>query len=78
MSCKFLIKDLGKLKYLLGIDVLESEGNLYLRQRKYCLEVLSEFGMLVCKPCNTHIENKDSTAKPKQVVTDAPLTGINN
>ncbi|GJT04706.1 ribonuclease H-like domain-containing protein [Tanacetum coccineum] len=53
LSSKFLIKDLGKLKYFLGIEVLESKGNLYLTQRKYCLEVLDEFGMLSCKPCGT-------------------------
>ena len=64
MSSKFLIKDLGKLKYFLGIEVLNSGGNMFLTQRKYCLEVLAEFGMLACKPCNTPIETKECSAKP--------------
>nr|GEU84938.1 ribonuclease H-like domain-containing protein [Tanacetum cinerariifolium] len=34
-----------------GIEVLESNGNLYLSQRKYYLELLVDFGMLACKPC---------------------------
>ncbi|GJU04357.1 ribonuclease H-like domain-containing protein [Tanacetum coccineum] len=62
--------DLGKLKYFLGIEVLESKGNLHLTQRKCCLEVLAEFGML---PLRQKI-----TAKPKKVVMDSALTGINN
>ncbi|GJT02549.1 ribonuclease H-like domain-containing protein, partial [Tanacetum coccineum] len=78
VSSKFLIKDLGKLKYFLGIEVLESKGNLYLTQRKYCSEVLVEFGMLACRPCGTPIEYKDSTTKSGKVVIDNPLNSINN
>ncbi|GJZ73509.1 ribonuclease H-like domain-containing protein [Tanacetum coccineum] len=78
LSTTFLIKDLGKLKYFLGIEVLEPTGNLYLTQRKYYLEVLTEFGMLACKPCGTLIETKESFTKPKEVLVDNPLTGINN
>ncbi|GKE76927.1 putative RNA-directed DNA polymerase, partial [Tanacetum coccineum] len=68
LCSKFLIKYLGKLKYFLGIKVLESNGNLYLTQRKYCLEVLAEFGMLACRPCGTPIESKESTTKSGKVV----------
>ncbi|KAJ0435793.1 putative RNA-directed DNA polymerase [Helianthus annuus] len=52
----FLIKDLGVLKYFLGIEVLYSEKGVCLSQRKYCLELLSEFGYLGCKPVGTPIE----------------------
>ncbi|GJX35478.1 ribonuclease H-like domain-containing protein, partial [Tanacetum coccineum] len=52
-SSKFLIKDLGLLKYFLGIEVLENENGLCLSQRKYCLELLSEYGLLACKPVAT-------------------------
>ncbi|GJW88262.1 ribonuclease H-like domain-containing protein, partial [Tanacetum coccineum] len=78
LSSKFQIKDLGNLKYFLGIEVLESKGNLYLTQRKYCLEVLAEFGMLACRPCGTPIETKKSTTKDKKVVVDNLLSGVNN
>ncbi|GJU68849.1 ribonuclease H-like domain-containing protein [Tanacetum coccineum] len=50
LSSKFKIKDLGLLKYFLGIEVLEIENGLCLSQRKYCLELLSEYGLLACKP----------------------------
>ncbi|GJR81101.1 RNA-directed DNA polymerase, eukaryota, reverse transcriptase zinc-binding domain protein [Tanacetum coccineum] len=44
-KARLVAKDLGKLKYFLGIEVLESDNNLYLSKRKYCLEVLAEFGI---------------------------------
>lgn len=56
LSSKFLIKDLGKLKYFLGTKVLETKDGIVLSQRKYCLELLQEFGMLGAKPVNNPIE----------------------
>ncbi|KAJ0536438.1 putative RNA-directed DNA polymerase [Helianthus annuus] len=56
LSESFLIKDLGVLKYFLGIEVLYSGESVCLSQRKYCLELLNEFGYLGCKPVGTPIE----------------------
>ncbi|KAJ0609721.1 putative RNA-directed DNA polymerase [Helianthus annuus] len=56
LNLNFQIKDLGKLKYFLGIEVLYNKSGVCLNQRKYCLELLSEFGYLACKPINTPIE----------------------
>ncbi|KAJ0471180.1 putative RNA-directed DNA polymerase [Helianthus annuus] len=52
----FKIKDLGVLKYFLGIEVLYDNDEVFFSQRKYCLELLNEFGYLGCKPVNTPIE----------------------
>ncbi|KAJ0495264.1 putative RNA-directed DNA polymerase [Helianthus annuus] len=52
----FHIKDLGLLRYFLGIEVLYSNNSICLSQRKYCLELLNEFGYLGCKPVTTPIE----------------------
>nr|GEY20357.1 ribonuclease H-like domain-containing protein [Tanacetum cinerariifolium] len=43
---KFMIKDLGVLKYYLGIKVVENDLGLCMSQRKYCLELLHEYGLL--------------------------------
>ncbi|XP_071708748.1 uncharacterized protein [Rutidosis leptorrhynchoides] len=43
LSSKFKIKDLGKLKYFLGIEVLNYKDGVCLNQRKYCLELLQDF-----------------------------------
>nr|GEY92992.1 ribonuclease H-like domain-containing protein [Tanacetum cinerariifolium] len=41
---------MGKLKYFLGIEVVKNEQGICLSQRKYRLELLTEFWMLACKP----------------------------
>nr|GEZ34698.1 ribonuclease H-like domain-containing protein [Tanacetum cinerariifolium] len=56
LKSKFLIKDLGKLKYFLGIEVVDIDAGLYLNQRKYCLELLAEYSFLASKPAATLIE----------------------
>jgi hypothetical protein len=47
---KFEMKNLGGLKYFLGIEVARSEQGIFLSQRKYVLDLLSKIGMLDCKP----------------------------
>ncbi|KAI5317138.1 hypothetical protein L3X38_036845 [Prunus dulcis] len=50
------MKDLGDLKYFLGIEVARSTTGTFLSQRKYVLDLLTETGMLGCKPVDTPIE----------------------
>lgn len=52
---EFEMKDLGRLKYFLGIEVLRSQRGLFISQRKYVLDLLAETGMLECKPIDTLI-----------------------
>ncbi|GJX52327.1 ribonuclease H-like domain-containing protein [Tanacetum coccineum] len=56
LKSKFKIKDLRHLKYFLGIEVIKSDKDLCLSQRKYCLELLKDYGLLGCKPVSTPIE----------------------
>lgn len=56
LRSKFLIKDLGKLKFFLGIEIINIDKGICLTQRKYCLELLHQFGMLACKPVKTPLE----------------------
>ncbi|XP_006606754.1 uncharacterized mitochondrial protein AtMg00810-like [Glycine max] len=50
------MKQLGDLKYFLGIKVARSKNGIFLSQRKYALDLLVETGMLGCKPIDTPIE----------------------
>ncbi|GKB16442.1 ribonuclease H-like domain-containing protein [Tanacetum coccineum] len=48
-----------------GIEVLETDQGLCLSLRKYCLELLSDFGLLACKPSATPLEqNLSITNEP--------------
>ncbi|XP_070676412.1 uncharacterized mitochondrial protein AtMg00810-like [Malus domestica] len=58
LSTEFEMKDLGGLKYFLGIEVARSHDGIYLSQRKYVLDLLSETRMLACKPIKTPIIQK--------------------
>jgi hypothetical protein len=47
---KFEMKDLGELHYFLSIEVIQSPKGIWLLQRQYALNKLSEYGMTGCKP----------------------------
>ncbi|KAL1203338.1 Retrovirus-related Pol polyprotein from transposon TNT 1-94 [Cardamine amara subsp. amara] len=57
LKASFDIKDLGELKYFLGIEVCKFENGLFLSQRKYTLDLLEETGKLGVKPAKTPIED---------------------
>jgi len=42
LSTEFEIKELGKLKYFLGIEVSHSEKWIFISQHKYILDLLKE------------------------------------
>ena len=46
---KFKLKDLGDLKYFLGLEVARSDKGIALCQRKYTLEVLNDTGCKLAK-----------------------------
>jgi hypothetical protein len=71
LATDFEMKNLGGLKYFLGIEVARSREGIFLSQRKYVLDVLTEAGMLECKPTDTPIvQNHRLGEYPDQVPTD--------
>ncbi|PNX79687.1 copia-type polyprotein, partial [Trifolium pratense] len=43
MKKKFAMTDLGKMKYFLGVEVIQSEKGKFINQHKYAVEILKKF-----------------------------------
>jgi hypothetical protein len=57
MDKEFRIKDLGQLKYFLGIEVAHSKSGISICQRKYCLDLLKDTGLIGSKPAPTPLDH---------------------
>ncbi|KAL9447690.1 hypothetical protein AB3S75_015212 [Citrus x aurantiifolia] len=56
LAKKFQTKDLGVLKYFLGMEFARSKEGIFVNQRKYVLDLLGETGLLGCKMVETPID----------------------
>jgi hypothetical protein len=56
LNKEFEVKDLGQLRYFLGIEIARSPKGIVLLQRKYVLDLLNDMGMLGCRVASTPIE----------------------
>lgn len=45
MKHEFDMTDLGKMRYFLGLEVLQRFDGIFINQKKYALEELQRFGM---------------------------------
>ena len=70
LATEFEIKDLGSLKYFLGMEIARSRKGIAVSQRKYVLDLLKETGMMDCKPAETPM---DYTVKLGSVEESAPV-----
>lgn len=50
------MRDLGLLKYFLGIEVAQTTSGIVISQRKYALDILIETDMLDCCPCDAPMD----------------------
>jgi Reverse transcriptase (RNA-dependent DNA polymerase) len=71
LSKEFEMKNLGGLRYFLGIEVARNKETIFLSQRKYVLDLLAEVGLLDCKPVDTPVvQNQKLRTDPNQTPTD--------
>ncbi|XP_022891708.1 uncharacterized protein LOC111406530 [Olea europaea var. sylvestris] len=66
LDAKFKIKDLGKLKYFLGIKVVRAKRGIYICQRKYALDILGDSGTIGSAPSKIPLDQNVKLAKDKR------------
>jgi len=73
LNSYFRIKDLGPLKYFLGIEVARGPLGLFLCQRKYALEIVDECGLRGSKPVDFPIKENHKLALASGKFVDDPV-----
>ncbi|KAG6401043.1 hypothetical protein SASPL_137888 [Salvia splendens] len=53
----FKFKDLGYPKYFLGIEIARNNTGIFISQHKYALDLVSDAGLLGCKPASTPMDS---------------------
>lgn len=56
LSSQFHMKDLGKLRYFLGLEVDRSESGIFLSQKKYALDLIKEHEMESARPLKVSLD----------------------
>ena len=74
----FDIKDLGEMKYFLGIEICRSKEGLFMSQRKYTMDMLKEADVLGGKIAKTPLEEgykvlREGEVEENQLFEDAKL-----
>ncbi|KAA0061369.1 cysteine-rich RLK RECEPTOR-like protein kinase [Cucumis melo var. makuwa] len=69
LASEFQIKDLGLLKYFLGMEFARSKKGIFVNKRKYVLDLLEETSLLGCRIAKTPIRPnlKLLAAKAKEI-----------
>ena len=53
LAKEFKMKDLGLMHYFLGMEVWQTNGQIFLGQGKYCIKILKRFEIEDCKAMST-------------------------
>lgn len=68
----FKMKDLGVLKYFLGLEIARSSQGIFMSQRKYALDIISETGLFGAKPAEFPMEQNHKLALAEGQLLDDP------
>ena len=66
LAKEFEIKELGKLKYFLGIEVAYSTQGIFISQQKYVTDLLAKTGKIGCKLVSTPMDPNHKLGEAKK------------
>lgn len=66
------MKDMGKLKYFLGIEVIRGPEGFFLSQRKYTLDIIKDTGNPGWKPAATPLKQNPQLRKVESPLLTDP------
>ena len=66
MIKEFEMKDLGLMRYFLGIEVIQCDKGIFISQSKYIKDLLKRFKMMNCNPVSTPIATGTKLSKEEK------------
>jgi len=74
LAAEFEMKHLGLMHYFLGLEVWQTDGEIFLDQERYAMDILKKFRVLDCRPMSTSmITNWKNINSSKQELVDSTL-----
>ena len=73
LDWQFKLKDLGNLRYFLGLEVARSQQGIFVCQRHYALELLKDASIMGCKPVKTPMESNLKLSREEGDLLDDPM-----
>jgi hypothetical protein len=68
---EFAVKDMGELRFFLGIDVKRTPSGFFLSQERYTEDILERAGMAQCKLVSTLNDSKGKLSTEGAAIDDS-------